>query len=203
MILLNINPVNDTIEMSKAISELGVLIVLAGLMVVFFISMVYFVFKVMRSTNSKLLESQAQMIEQNKVIQGLLSKLAEQSSVESLLEQTKWNAEKLLKASFDANLIVLMKGASEILSHNHIDDKDFTETRIRALVNSSHFERTKWLNNFKYNGSRLGDLANSESWVEKKVGIIRRFIYSSEKNRDVLMRDLSLAYVEFNVQLEL
>lgn len=210
IITLNIDPVNQTIEMSRAISELGVLIVLAALMVIFFIGMVYFVFKVLRNTNTKMLESQnrtesqnSQIIEQNKTMQSLLSKIAETESVEALLEQTKWNAEKLLRVSFDTNLIILLKGSSEILSHNHIADREFTEKRIQALVNSAHYDRVKWLNSFKYKGSKLGEIANTEIWIENKVDIIRKFIYSEDKNRDLLVRDLSLAYIEFNNQLDL
>lgn len=207
---ITIDPVQDTIEVSRAISELGVLIVLAGLMVVFFIGMSYLIFKVVRDNNNKMVESQArteaqnaQIIEQNKTIQTLLSKIAETASTEAMLEQTKWNAEKLLRVSFDTNLITILKGASEILSHNHIADKEFTENRIQSLVNSSHFERVKWLNSFRYKGTKLGEIANTEKWIDKKVDIVRKFIYSEDKSRDILVRDLSLAYIEFNNQLDL
>lgn len=207
---ITIDPVQDTIEVSRAISELGVLIVLAGLMVVFFIGMGYLIFKVVRDNNNKMVESQArteaqnaQIIEQNKTIQTLLSKIAETASTEAMLEQTKWNAEKLLRVSFDTNLITILKGASEILSHNHIADKEFTENRIQSLVNSSHFERVKWLNSFRYKGTKLGEIANTEKWIDKKVDIVRKFIYSEDKSRDILVRDLSLAYIEFNNQLDL
>lgn len=210
MLQANLNPVQDTLEMSRAISEQGILIILSALMIISFISMGIFLFKMMRNTNEiillsqKRVESQNEMIIQNnKINQELLQKIAEKETAESLLEQTKWNSEKLLRVSFDTNLIMLLKGASEILSHNHIADKEFTETRIRSLVNSAHFDRVKWLNSFRYKGSRLGDLANTESWIEKKVEIIRKFIYSADKSRDLLVRDLSLSYTEFNNQLDL
>lgn len=204
------NPIHDTIEMSKAVSEYGILIILSSLMIVFFISMGVFLFKMMRNTNEKIVESQQrsekqneQIIRQNDTIQGLLQKIADAETTESLLEQTKWNAEKILKASFDANLLNILKGTSEILSHNHIEDREFTERRIRSLVNTAHRDRVKWLNNFRYKGSRLGDFADSESWMEKKVEIIRSYIYSANHNRDALVRDLSLAYTEFNNQIEI
>lgn len=205
-----LNPVQDTLEMSRAISEYGILIVLSALMIISFIAMGIILFKMMRSTNENIIESQnrvekqnEQIIVQNETIRSLLNKIAEKETTEALLEQTKWNAEKLLRVSFDTNLITLLKGASEILSHNHIDDREFTETRIRALVNSAHFDRVKWLNSFRYKGTRLGDIANTDSWIERKVDIIRKFIYSLDKNRDLLVRDLSLAYTEFNNQLDL
>lgn len=210
MLQANLNPVQDTLEMSRAISEQGILIILSALMIISFIAMGIFLFKMMRNTNDIILSSQKRVESQNEVIiqnnkinQSLLQKIVEKETTESLLEQTKWNAEKLLRVSFDTNLIMLLKGASEILSHNHIADKEFTEARIRSLVNSAHFDRVKWLNSFRYNGSRLGDLANTESWIEKKVEIIRKFIYSTDKSRDLLVRDLSLAYTEFNNQLDL
>jgi hypothetical protein len=206
----NINPVQDTLEMSRAISEYGILIVLSALMIISFIAMGIMLFKMMRSTNDKIIESQnrvekqnEQIIVQNETIRSLLDKISDTETTEALLEQTKWNTEKLLRVSVDTNLIVLLKGASEILSHNHIENKNFTEKRIKALVNSSHFDRVKWLNSFRYKGTRLGDLANTDSWIEKKVGIIHKFIYSPEKSMDLLVRDLSLAYTEFNNQLDL
>lgn len=210
----NPNPISQTVDavdkMGGSITEHGILVILSALMIISFIAMGIVLFKMMKSTNEKMLESQnrsekqnEQIIEQNKTIKSLLNKIADTETAEALLEQTKWNAEKLLRVSFDTNLIMLLKGASEILSHNHIADKEFTEARIRALVNSAHFDRVKWLNSFRYKGSRLGDLANTESWIEKKVEIIRKFIYSTDKSRDLLVRDLSLAYTEFNNQLDL
>lgn len=210
MLQANLNPVHDTLEMSRAISEQGILIILSALMIISFISMGIFLFKMMRNTNEIILSSQKRVesqnemiIQNNKINQELLQKIVEKETAESLLEQTKWNSEKLLRVSFDTNLIMLLKGASEILSHNHIADKEFTEARIRSLVNSAHFDRVKWLNTFRYKGSRLGDLANTESWIEKKVEIIHKFIYSADKSRDLLVRDLSLSYTEFNNQLDL
>lgn len=210
LLLYTGSPVKDTIEMSRAISEQGILIVLSALMIISFIAMGIFLFKMMQNTNNKIIDSQKrvekqneQIIVQNETIRNLLNKIADTETTEALIEQTRWNAEKLLRVSFDSNLILLFKGASEILLKNHIDDEEFTERRIRALVNSAHLERVKWLNNFKYQGVRLGDLANTESWIEKKIDVIRKFIYSPNKNRDELVRELSLIYIDFNNQLNL
>lgn len=202
--------INETIELSRAISELGVLVVIAGLMIVIFVTAIVFIFRIIRSTNDKMLESQKrseklteQIIAQNETIQGLLTKIAVAETEVAKIEQTKYNAERLLRVSFDMNMVALLKGVSEIISYNHIDDKPYTESRVKALVSSAHHDRVKWLNAFKYSGTRLGDLANYDNWIDKKVEIIISYIYSKDRNKELLMRDLTLTYVEFSNQLDI
>lgn len=204
------DPVKDTLDMSRAISEYGILIVLSALMIISFIAMAIILFKMMRNTNDKIIESQnrvekqnEQIMQQNKTIESLLNKIADTETTESLLEQTKWNAEKLLMASCDKSMLELITGTSEILMHNNIDNKEFTDNRIHSLVRTVDHNQTKWLNNFKYQGTRLGDLAMDEMGVKKVIEAIMSFIYSTDHSRDLLVRNLSLIYTDFKNQIKL
>jgi len=197
MLIQLINPVQDSFEAANKISELGIMVVISGVMVISFISMGVFIFRQMQNTNKKIVESQSTIIAQNDTIKSLLTRIAETESDEAKLEQTRYNVERLLSSSFDTNLVDLVRGVNEILTYNHIDEKEFTDTRIRDLVENSHTNRVKWLNSFKYKGTRLGELADSEKWKDRKIKIIKTFIYSPDHNMNILIRNLSQAYTEF------
>lgn len=202
MYLLQVSDqIDHIVKTSEAISQHGILVVMSATMIVFFMIMTFIVFRSMKSNNEKIIAQNDTIKSQNETITNILSDIVKKESYEALIEQTRQNTEKLLKISFEANLLVLLKGASDILVNNHIADKEYTERRIRSLVNTSHFDRVKWLNSFRYKSTRLGDIADTENWIEKKTDIIRRFIYSEDKNRDQLVRELSLAYKEFNNEI--
>lgn len=210
-ILLEItDPVGSTVELSKAVTEQGVSNVLSGLMILTFIVMGSVLMKMLYSTIQKISESlqninleNKHITEQNTAIMNSIVGILEKDKEANLVEQTKWNAERLLKASFDKSILELMSGTIDILTQNHIADETFTYNRIKSLVTSVHFDRINWLNSFKYKSQKLGDLANNEVWVDKKIDIIKKFIYSNDKNKDILFRDLKLAYRDFSNELKL
>lgn len=211
---LEIDPISNTVELSKAVSEQGISNVLSGLMILTFIVMGGFLLKIIYNAISKITETLSNINNNNKelltqnanVINGL-SELLNKRKEENLLLQTKCNTERLLKKSFNDNIVDLMNGTIDILDKNHIDDKDFTQRRVSSLVNSSHFDRIRWLNNFTYemDGSviRIGELIDNEDWINIIIDIILMFIHSADKDKDGLFRDLQLAYKNFNNELKL
>lgn len=208
---MNIDPIVKTsIETGHAISELGILIMIAAIFLIGVVFLTKFFVSSMRQTMNSVLESQSAIMEQLKTLntqteslQIILNKMSESTSMESLIEQTKENSYRIIRKSFADNLLDLLSGATDIIKNNHIDDKEKTYRKIYNVVDIAHKNRVLFLNNYKYHGTRLGDYANNKDWVTKKVEILKAHIYSSERDPLTLIRELRLAYDTFGYELNI
>lgn len=208
---MNIDPiVKSSIETGHAISELGILIMIAAIFLIGVVALTKFFVSSMRETMNSVLQSQSAIMEQLKTVntqteslQIILSKMSESTTIESLVEQTKENSYRLIKQSFSNNILDLISGANDIIKNNHIVDKERTYNKIQNVVNIAHKHRIMFLNNYKYHGTKLGDFANNKDWVNKKIEILKAYIYSDNRDSQILLRELKLAYEAFNYELNL
>lgn len=207
---LEMNPIDSTVQVGQAIADFGILVIIAAAFIVFFFWLGRFFVNSMRKTNERLLEAQAatnkqmeMLVAQNITTQALLNKISDSTNTEALIEQTKYNAENIIRSAFNKNMMDLIVGTTDIIEKNHIVDQDATLKKIKSVVKNAHLSRVKWLNSFKYNNIRLGEYTDHHEWMDKQVDILRKFIYSQDRDIQLLMRELRISYETFTYELNL
>ena len=130
---------------------------------------------VMRTNKEMLAKLDAQMQENNKIMQSI---------AEGLRPETDQRIRILSKSMFDLARYELMDIIHTVRTENHITDREGTEAKITKLVTNLHEDKNSDFGYYTYRGRKLSSYTNPQ-WIEwMKQGVISEIYNDKGFNKD-------------------
>lgn len=159
------------LEVTKGISEFGMLAVSAGFFIVISASLMVICFRWFKSIIDKMIskynDTLTLLLEESKSQNQKLMYISE-----ALIPETQLRAKTLVNAFVDLNCEKTIELVSRVRRENHIIDKEATEKKVKALVQNMIQDMESKLNLFKYQGNPLGAYIPEETAKAVKQAII-------------------------------
>ena len=175
--------VSGALQTAHGISEFGLMVVIcaffilisAGMMIFMFRWMVNTINDVMKTNKEMLQKLDAQMQENNKIMQSI---------AEGLRPETDQRIRILSKSMFNLAKHELMEIVDTVRTENHIVDREGTEAKITKLVTNLHEDKNTDFGYYTYRGRKLSSYTNSE-WIEwMKQGVVNEVYNNKGFNKD-------------------
>ena len=175
--------VSGALQTAHGISEFGLMVVIcaffilisAGMMIFMFRWMVNTINDVMKTNKEMLAKLDAQMQENNKIMQSI---------AEGLQPETDQRIRILSKSMFNLASYELIKIIDTVRTENHIVDREGTEAKILKLVTNLHEDKNTDFGYYTYRGRKLSSYTNSE-WIEwMKQGVVNEVYNNKGFNKD-------------------
>lgn len=175
--------VSGALQTAHGISEFGLMVVIcaffilisAGMMIFMFRWMVNTINDVMKTNKEMLAKLDAQMQENNKIMQSI---------AEGLRPETDQRIRILSKSMFNLAKYELMEIIDTVRTENHIVDRDGTEAKILKLVTNLHEDKNTDFGYYTYRGRKLSGYTNND-WIEwMKQGVVNEVYNEKGFNKD-------------------
>lgn len=175
--------IDSSLKTAQGISEFGLMVVIcaffiaisAGMMIFMFRWMVNTINDVMKTNKDMLTRLDAQMQENNKIMQSI---------AEGLRPETDQRIRILSKNTFDLAKYELMEIVDTVRTENHIVDRDGTEAKILKLVTNLHEDKNTDFGYYTYRGRKLSGYTNND-WIEwMKQGVVNEVYNNKGFNKD-------------------
>lgn len=175
--------VDSSLKTAQGISEYGLMVVISGFFVVLAAGMMIFMFRwmvntindVMKTNKEMLQKLDAQMQENNKIMQSI---------AEGLRPETDQRIRILSKSMFNLAKYELMEIIDTVRTENHIVDREGTEAKIVKLVTNLHEDKNTDFGYYTYRGRKLSGYTNNE-WIDwMKQGVINEVYNEKGFNKD-------------------
>ena len=185
--------IDSSLKTAQGISEFGLMVVIcaffiaisAGMMIFMFRWMVNTINDVMKTNKEMLAKLDAQMQENNKIMQSI---------AEGLRPETDQRIRILSKNTFDLAKYELMEIIDTVRTENHIVDRDGTEAKILKLVTNLHEDKNTDFGYYTYRGRKLSSYTNSE-WIEwMKQGVVNEVYNDNGFNKDRMYTNISAIF---------
>lgn len=175
--------VSGALQTAHGISEFGLMVVIcaffilisAGMMIFMFRWMVNTINDVMKTNKEMLQKLDAQMQENNKIMQSI---------AEGLRPETDQRIRILSKSMFNLAKHELMEIVDTVRTENHIVDREGTEAKITKLVTNLHEDKNTDFGYYTYRGRKLSTYTNND-WIEwMKQGVVNEVYNENGFNKD-------------------
>lgn len=175
--------VSGALQTAHGISEFGLMVVIcaffilisAGMMIFMFRWMVNTINDVMKTNKEMLQKLDAQMQENNKIMQSI---------AEGLRPETDQRIRILSKSMFNLAKHELMEIVDTVRTENHIVDREGTEAKITKLVTNLHEDKNTDFGYYTYRGRKLSTYTNND-WIEwMKQGVVNEVYNEKGFNKD-------------------
>lgn len=175
--------VSGALQTAHGISEFGLMVVIcaffilisAGMMIFMFRWMVNTINDVMKTNKEMLQKLDAQMQENNKIMQSI---------AEGLRPETDQRIRILSKSMFNLAKYELMEIVDTVRTENHIVDREGTEAKIIKLVTNLHEDKNTDFGYYTYRGRKLSTYTNND-WIEwMKQGVVNEVYNEKGFNKD-------------------
>ena len=175
--------IDSSLKTAQGISEFGLMVVICAFFVVISAGMMVFMFRwmvstindVMKTNKEMLAKLDAQMQENNKIMQSI---------AEGLRPETDQRIRILSKSMFNLAKHELMEIVDTVRTENHIVDREGTEAKILKLVTNLHEDKNTDFGYYTYRGRKLSSYTNSE-WIEwMKQGVVNEVYNNKGFNKD-------------------
>lgn len=175
--------IDSSLKTAQGISEFGLMVVIcaffiaisAGMMIFMFRWMVNTINDVMKTNKDMLTRLDAQMQENNKIMQSI---------AEGLRPETDQRIRILSKSMFNLASYELIEIIDTVRTENHIVDREGTEAKILKLVTNLHEDKNTDFGYYTYRGRKLSSYTNSE-WIEwMKQGVVNEVYNNKGFNKD-------------------
>lgn len=175
--------IDSSLKTAQGISEFGLMVVIcaffiaisAGMMIFMFRWMVNTINDVMKTNKEMLAKLDAQMQENNKIMQSI---------AEGLQPETDQRIRILSKSMFNLASYELIEIIDTVRTENHIVDREGTEAKILKLVTNLHEDKNTDFGYYTYRGRKLSSYTNSE-WIEwMKQGVVNEVYNNKGFNKD-------------------
>lgn len=175
--MIFLNEVEPVIETARAISEYGVLVVIAAFMLVG----MFFLFKHFLSMFEEML---------NKVS-------STYASVETPMEQIR----VLQSVTFDLSKYVLMDHLERIYFEDHLEDEETVKQKVYDVCYTMFQDRKSKFDNFKYHGYSLADFCD-QKWISKmqEIGVRHLYLQKDEFDLKQAFAAIDLAYNQIKIE---
>lgn len=185
--------IDSSLKTAQGISEFGLMVVIcaffiaisAGMMIFMFRWMVNTINDVMKTNKEMLAKLDAQMQENNKIMQSI---------AEGLRPETDQRIRILSKSMFNLAKHELMEIVDTVRTENHIVDREGTEAKITKLVTNLHEDKNTDFGYYTYRGRKLSSYTNSE-WIEwMKQGVVNEVYNNKGFNKDRMDTNISAIF---------
>ena len=185
--------VEGSLRTAQSISEFGLMVVICGFFVVLSALMMIFMFKwmvntindVMKTNKEMLSKLDAQMHENNKIMQSI---------AEGLRPETDQRIRILSKSMFNLAKYELMEIVETVRTENHIVDRSGTEAKITKLVTNLHEDKNSDFGYYTYRGRKLSSYTNNE-WIEwMKQGVVGAIYNDKGFSKDRVETDITAIF---------
>ena len=175
--------VSGALQTAQGISEYGLMVVICAFFILISAGMMIFMFRwtvntindVMKTNKEMLAKLDAQMHENNKIMQSI---------AEGLQPETDQRIRILSKSMFNLAKYELMEIIETVRTENHIVDREGTEAKIAKLVTNLHEDKNSDFGYYTYRGRKLSGYTNKE-WIEwMKQGVINEVYNDKGFNKD-------------------
>ena len=175
--------IEGALKTAQGISEFGLMVIICAFFVVMAALMMIFMFRwtintindVMRTNKEMLTRLDAQMQENNKIMQSI---------AEGLRPETDNRIKTTSKNMFNLAKYELKDIISTVRSENHLADREGTEGKIIKLVTNLHEEKNTDFECYTYRGRKLSSYTNPK-WVEWMTqGVINEVYNDKGFNED-------------------
>jgi|LSQX01.1.fsa_nt_gb Flp pilus assembly pilin Flp len=169
--------VTPALNTAKAISEYGVLVVIAAFMLIAMFLLFRHFLKMFEEMFNKVSSSYA--------------------SVETPMEQIR----VLQSVMFDLAKYNLMDHLERIFYEDYLEDRNTVEQKVQDVCITMFQDRKSKFDNFKYHGYSLSDFCD-KSWVNKMKEIGMRHLYLQEGQFDIkqAFAAIDLAYNQIKIE---
>ena len=175
--------IDSSLKTAQGISEFGLMVVICAFFIIISAGMMIFMFRwmvntindVMKTNKEMLQKLDAQMQENNKIMQSI---------AEGLRPETDQRIRILSKSMFNLAKYELMEIIDTVRTENHIVDREGTEAKILKLVTNLHEDKNTDFGYYTYRGRKLSSYTNSE-WIEwMKQGVVNEVYNNKGFNKD-------------------
>ena len=176
-ILLQILDPTQPLKVAKDISELGVLVVIAG----FFIVLSFYNLFRNSKTTEEIIKLQRDMFNLLKIVS------------EGIGDETIQQIKAYAQACIDNNRLRLYLEVIRIMNQYGIKDRDATLKRITSLVRNVYNERNNRFDLFVYKGKKLSEYVNPE-WTTRVIDVLMESLYMEDFDTKKLYENLDVVY---------
>lgn len=185
--------VSGALQTAHGISEFGLMVVIcaffilisAGMMIFMFRWMVNTINDVMKTNKEMLQKLDAQMQENNKIMQSI---------AEGLRPETDQRIRILSKSMFNLAKHELMEIVDTVRTENHIVDREGTEAKITKLVTNLHEDKNTDFGYYTYRGRKLSTYTNND-WIEwMKQGVVNEVYNEKGFNKDRMHTNITAIF---------
>ena len=170
--------IEGALKTAQGISEFGLMVIICAFFVVMAALMMIFMFRwtintindVMRTNKEMLAKLDAQMQENNKIMQSI---------AEGLKPETDIRVKTTSKNMFNLARYELMDIINTVRIENHISDKESTEAKIMKLVTNLHEDKNTDFDYYTYRGRKLSSYTNPE-WIKWMMQGVVNEIYNDK-----------------------
>lgn len=175
--------IDSSLKTAQGISEFGLMVVICAFFIIISAGMMIFMFRwmvntindVMKTNKDMLTRLDAQMQENNKIMQSI---------AEGLRPETDQRIRILSKSMFNLASYELIEIIDTVRTENHIVDREGTEAKILKLVTNLHEDKNTDFGYYTYRGRKLSSYTNSE-WIEwMKQGVVNEVYNNKGFNKD-------------------
>lgn len=178
--------IEGSLKTAQSISEFGFMVVVCGFFVVLAAAMMIFMFKwtvntindVMKTNKEMLTRLDAQMQENNKIMQSI---------AEGLRPETDLRIKTTSKNMFNLAKFELIEIIDTVRTENHISDRVATEAKITKLVTNMHEDKDADFSIYTYRGRKLSSYTNPQ-WIDWMVQGVTNEIYNENGFNEDRMR---------------
>ena len=185
--------IDSSLKTAQGISEFGLMVVICAFFIIISAGMMIFMFRwmvntindVMKTNKEMLQKLDAQMQENNKIMQSI---------AEGLRPETDQRIRILSKNTFDLAKYELMEIIDTVRTENHIVDRDGTEAKILKLVTNLHEDKNTDFGYYTYRGRKLSGYTNND-WIEwMKQGVVNEVYNDNGFNKDRMDTNISAIF---------
>ena len=185
--------IDSSLKTAQGISEFGLMVVIcaffiaisAGMMIFMFRWMVNTINDVMKTNKEMLTRLDAQMQENNKIMQSI---------AEGLRPETDQRIRILSKSMFNLAKHELMEIVDTVRTENHIVDREGTEAKITKLVTNLHEDKNTDFGYYTYRGRKLSTYTNND-WIEwMKQGVVNEVYNEKGFNKDRMNTNITAIF---------
>ena len=185
--------IDSSLKTAQGISEFGLMVVICAFFIIISAGMMIFMFRwmvstindVMKTNKEMLTRLDAQMQENNKIMQSI---------AEGLRPETDQRIRILSKSMFNLAKYELMEIIDTVRTENHIVDREGTEAKILKLVTNLHEDKNTDFGYYTYRGRKLSSYTNSE-WIEwMKQGVVNEVYNNKGFNKDRMDTNISAIF---------
>lgn len=175
--------IEGSLKTAQGISEFGLMVVICAFFVVIsalmWVGMMRWMMNtindMMKSNKEMLAKLDAQMQENNKIMQSI---------AEGLRPETDQRIRILSKSMFNLAKYDLIEIIDTVRTENHITDREGTEAKILKLVTNLHDDKNSDFSYYTYRGRKLSSYTNP-AWVDwMKQGVISEVYNDKGFNKD-------------------
>lgn len=185
--------IDSSLKTAQGISEFGLMVVICAFFIIISAGMMIFMFRwmvntindVMKTNKEMLQKLDAQMQENNKIMQSI---------AEGLRPETDQRIRILSKSMFNLAKYELMEIVDTVRTENHIVDREGTEAKITKLVTNLHEDKNTDFGYYTYRGRKLSTYTNND-WIEwMKQGVVNEVYNEKGFNKDRMNTNITAIF---------